>query len=65
MSECKTMTVPAAGKLYFDLERDASYRAAQRGDLPIVRIGRTMRVPVIALERMLAEAKPMPAEARD
>jgi len=56
MSECKTLTVPQAGKLYFDLKRDAAYRAAQRGDLPTVKIGRTLRVPVIALERMLAEA---------
>lgn len=55
-SACKTMSVPEAGSLYFDLERDASYAAARRGDLPIIKIGRTLRVPVAALERMLEQA---------
>jgi hypothetical protein len=49
----KTLTVPEAGKLYFDLERDASYAAAKRGDIPVVRIGRTLRVPIKAMERLL------------
>ena len=32
----KTMSVPEAGKLYFDLGRNASYEAAKRGDLPVI-----------------------------
>jgi hypothetical protein len=53
MDEPKTLTVPEAGRRYFDLSRNASYEAARRGDLPTVRIGRLLRVPVAALERKL------------
>jgi hypothetical protein len=49
----KTMGVPEAGKKYFDLSRGASYAAAARGDIPTIRIGRKLRVPIVALERML------------
>ena len=49
----KTLTVPEAGRRYFDLGRNASYEAARRGDIPTIRIGRLLRVPVVALERML------------
>ncbi|WP_375791320.1 helix-turn-helix domain-containing protein [Bradyrhizobium sp. vgs-9] len=50
----KTMTVPEAGKEYFGLSRNASYAAAERGELPTIRIGRLLRVPVRALEEMLS-----------
>jgi hypothetical protein len=49
----KTLTVPEAGKLYFDLGRNASYEAARRGDIPTIKIGRLLRVPVVAMERKL------------
>jgi hypothetical protein len=52
----QTLSVPQAGKRYFGLSRNASYAAAQRGQLPIVRIGRLLRVPVRAMERMLDQA---------
>lgn len=51
--ECKTMTVPQAGREYFDLGRNASYEAARRGDIPTIRIGRLLRVPIVQVERML------------
>ena len=51
----KTLTVPEAGRLYFSLGRNASYEAARRGDIPAIRIGRLLRVPVVALERKLEE----------
>jgi hypothetical protein len=54
--EPKTLSVPQAGKRYFELGKNASYEAARRGDLPVIRIGGKLRVPIIALERMLAEA---------
>jgi hypothetical protein len=54
--ECKTLTVPDAGRVYFDLGRNASYEAARRGDIPTIKIGRLLRVPVMALERKLEEA---------
>jgi len=50
----KTMSVPAAGKEYFDLGKNASYAAAARGEIPVIRIGSRLRVPVAALERMMA-----------
>jgi hypothetical protein len=53
MDDCKTLTVPEAGRRYFDLGRNASYEAARRGDIPTIRIGRLLRVPVVALEQML------------
>jgi hypothetical protein len=55
-AERKTLTVPEAGALYFNLQRDASYAAAARGDIPTIKIGRTLRVPVVALDRMLEQA---------
>lgn len=51
-----SLTVPEAGRRYFGLSRAASYAAARRGDIPVVRLGRTLRVPVRALERMLDRA---------
>jgi hypothetical protein len=50
------MDVPSAGKRYFDLGRNASYEAAKRGDLPVIKIGRRLRAVVPAIERMLGEA---------
>ena len=54
---CATITVPQAGRLYFNLSRNASYAAAARGELPVVRIGRLLRVPVKACEKMLEQAE--------
>jgi hypothetical protein len=51
-----TLTVPEAGKKYFGLARDAAYRAAQRGDIPTIRVGRLLRVPVRAMEQLLDTA---------
>jgi hypothetical protein len=50
------MTVPQAGKLYFGLSKNASYAAAVRGEIPTIKIGRLLRVPVRALEAMLDRA---------
>jgi hypothetical protein len=52
----KTLSVPEAGRVYFDLGRNASYAAAARGEIPTIRIGSRLRVPVVRLEQMLAEA---------
>lgn len=54
--ESEWMTVPEAGKLYYGLGRDASYAAAHRGDIPVIRIGKLFRVPVVAVKRQFAEA---------
>jgi hypothetical protein len=52
----KTLSVPDAGKRYFGLGRNASYDAARRGEIPVIKIGSRLRVPVISLERMLEQA---------
>jgi hypothetical protein len=51
-----TLTVPEAGRRYFNLSRNAAYAAAARGELPVIRIGKLLRVPVKACERMLEQA---------
>ncbi|MGM4870680.1 helix-turn-helix domain-containing protein [Bradyrhizobium sp. 956_D2_N1_5] len=51
----KTLTVEEAGSRYFGLCRQSSYAAVKRGDIPSIRIGRVLRVPVAALERMMQE----------
>jgi hypothetical protein len=50
----KTLTVPEAGRIYFALGRNASYEAARRGDIPTIRIGRLLRVPIAAMDARLA-----------
>ena len=52
-----TISVPEAGRR-LGLAKNASYEAARRGELPVLRFGRKLRVPIIALERLLSEAKP-------
>jgi hypothetical protein len=52
----KTISVPKAGRRYFDLCRGASYEAAKRGNIPIIRISRLLRALVRVLERMLDSA---------
>jgi excisionase family DNA binding protein len=51
-----TISVVEAGRKYFGLSRGASYQAAERGDIPTIRVGRLLRVPVRALEKMLDNA---------
>jgi excisionase family DNA binding protein len=47
--------VPEAGEM-LGLNRNAAYAAAKRGDLPTIRVGRLIRVPKLAFERMLERA---------
>lgn len=48
-----TMPVPAAGRKYYGLGRNASYAAAKRGDIPTITIGRRIFAIVSAIERQL------------
>jgi hypothetical protein len=59
--DSKTLTVPEAGRRYFGLGKNGSYEAAHRGEIPTIKIGSRLRVPVIALERMLEAAGPKTA----
>lgn len=53
----KTISVPEAGREYFGLSRNGSYAAAERGEIPTIKIGRLLKVPVRALELMLESPK--------
>jgi excisionase family DNA binding protein len=55
MTDQKTMSVAEAGR-WLGVGRNAAYDAARRGEIPTIRVGRLLRVPVAALERKLAEA---------
>lgn len=48
-----SVDVPTAGRVCWDLGRNASYAAAARGEIPTVRIGKKIRVPVAQLLRQL------------
>jgi hypothetical protein len=47
--------VPEAGAM-LGLSRNGSYEAAKRGDIPTIKIGRLLKVPKVAFERMLQRA---------
>jgi len=51
-----TLSVPEAGKKYFGLSKNGSYDAADRGEIPTIKIGKLRRVPVRAMEAILDAA---------
>jgi hypothetical protein len=51
-----TLSVPEAGERYFAMGKNASYEAALRGDIPTIRIGKLLRVPIRAMEKLLDQA---------
>jgi hypothetical protein len=60
-------SIPRAGRLYFGLNRAASYEAAKRGEIPTITVGSRFRVPLKVLEQRLttepavtASPKPQP-----
>jgi excisionase family DNA binding protein len=48
----KTVSVEEAGKR-LGVSRNLAYEAAKRGEIPTIKIGRRLLVPLAALERML------------
>jgi len=54
-TECKTISIPEAGARYFGLNRNTSYNAAKRGDIPTIKLGNRYRVPIAAIEARLAK----------
>jgi hypothetical protein len=52
----KWLSVPDAGRIYYGLSRNGSYDAAERGEIPTVRVGRLLKVPVQMMEQKLNEA---------
>jgi excisionase family DNA binding protein len=57
-SDRLVLTVEEAGQL-LGLSRPSAYLAVKRGQIPIIKVGRRILVPKAALEKMLAEAKPL------
>ena len=55
----KTISVEEAAKI-LGIGRNSAYEAARNGQLPVIKIGKLLRIPVVALERMLEEARPNP-----
>jgi excisionase family DNA binding protein len=51
--EQPTMSVEEAG-CWLDLSRPSAYKAAARGEIPTIRIGRRVLVPTAALRKMLS-----------
>jgi excisionase family DNA binding protein len=47
-----TLSVPEAGKR-LNVGRNQAYAAVKRGEIPIIKIGRSLRVPRPAFERLL------------
>jgi len=47
-----TLTVAEASKI-LGVSRNKAYEAAKRGEIPTIKIGKRILVPVVALERML------------
>jgi excisionase family DNA binding protein len=51
-TEPLTISVPEAGRR-LGIGRNAAYDAARRGELPVLRLGRRLVVPLAALDRKL------------
>lgn len=49
------LTVEEAGQR-LGLSRPSAYQAVKRGEIPIIRIGRRILVPVVAFEKLLENA---------
>jgi excisionase family DNA binding protein len=47
-----TMTLEEAGQK-LRISRNTAYRAARDGEIPTIRIGRSIRVPTAAFQKML------------
>jgi hypothetical protein len=50
-----TMSVPQAGRHFFDLGKNASYDAVKRGIIPVVKVGGKLRALSRVLEQRLAK----------
>lgn len=50
-----TCTVPEAGRM-LGIGRDAAYQAAKRGDIPVLRMGKRLIVPLVALKKKIENA---------
>ncbi len=54
-SERRTLTVPQAAEI-LGIGRNSAYEAVKRGEIPTIKIGRLLKVPKVAFDRMLEGA---------
>jgi hypothetical protein len=52
-TEKLTCSVPEAGRMA-GLGRNAAYEAARRGEIPTIKLGKLVKVPLIAWRKILA-----------
>ena len=50
-TEKRTISVEEAGR-QLGLSRNSAYQAAGRGEIPTIKIGRRLLVPIVAFERL-------------
>ena len=62
--EKNTLRVEEAGEV-LGLSRPSAYAAVRRGELPAIRIGKRLLIPVAGLRRMLGENEGAAAVGRD
>ena len=60
--ERQTLTVEEAGEV-LGIGRGLAYELVGSGDIPSIRLGRRILVPIAAVEALLAKAEPPPHEA--
>lgn len=51
-SQRRTISIEEAGR-QLGLSRNSAYQAAGRGEIPTIKIGRRLLVPVVAFDRLL------------
>lgn len=64
MSKAETISCPEAGRR-LGVGRMTAYRLARAGVIPALRLGKKLRVPVVALEEMLRHPKPLAVQEAD
>ncbi len=58
MEEKLTLSVAETAKL-LGIGRNSAYEAVSRGEIPVIKLGRRLLVPRLALEKLLANPKPV------
>ena len=53
IKQALVVSVPEAGAM-LGLSREGSYAAAKRGEIPVLRIGGLLKVPMVLFEKLLA-----------
>ena len=55
MERIETISIPEAGRIYYGIGENASYRAAALGKIPFIKVGGKKRVPIRLMEKKLEQ----------